>query len=69
MLLLGAQSGVFGQAVIVLRMLPVLKGVELGGSKSISLLSNLVPEGIEFPAGRWGKIGSSGLPSSTGFSF
>ena len=46
-LLLAAGSGVFVQAVILLRIVsfPVQKGVEVEGSKSSSLLSSLVTGG------------------------
>lgn len=53
LLLLGAGSGVFGQAVIIVRTasFPLLKGVEVGRPKSSSLFSNLVTGGIEYHAG------------------
>lgn len=53
MLLFGAESGVFGQAVIILRTasFPVLKSVEVGESKSNSLLSNLVTGGMVYHTG------------------
>lgn len=74
--LLGAGSGVFVQAVIILRTLsfPAQKGVEVEGSKSNSLspplfFFKLGTGGLQSQAGHWGVMGSKCLFSSASFSF